>query len=182
MKQELMSIWGRLIVTVSTLQASAWNVPLMVWIRHDKRMQSSCPPYLPTASPPLTHTHLNTSSSTLCTPSPASKRQPGVLSLTLFHLFSHIALRERTTPVDYMGEGRKNRPRCRQLQLKGNITDDWYTARSYSSLLLLIIAQSQFTFLSTLTLLTVHRFKQRRWLPHHHLSFIRLLETQKSLF
>lgn len=34
-----------------------------------------------------------------------------------------------------------------------------------------------FTFFSTVMLLTVHRFKQR-WLPHHHISFIRLQEKQ----
>lgn len=37
-------------------QASACDVPLMVWIRQDQKIQSSCPTYLPTVSPPLTHT------------------------------------------------------------------------------------------------------------------------------
>lgn len=37
-------------------QASVCDVPLMVWIRQDQKIQSSCPTYLPTVSPPLTHT------------------------------------------------------------------------------------------------------------------------------
>lgn len=69
-----------------------------------RKTQSSCPPYLPTASPPLTHTgSILTHPPQRSGPLPALEktRQTGLQSLALFHLLSHVALRERTTaPVD----------------------------------------------------------------------------------
>lgn len=91
-------------------QASAWNVPLMVWSRHVQKIQSSCPPCVPTASPPLnTHIHSsNTSSSTLLYVPPNQKDKiawPPVSHLIPPTLPRSFMLRERTTPVDYVEVG-----------------------------------------------------------------------------
>lgn len=126
MKQQLMSIWRNLIVTIFTsfsMRCSSDGVNPSGTRRCNPAVHPICP--LPTR----THSILTHPPPHSVTPplliQPEKTGQPGLLSLTLFHLFSHVLLCERATPVDYTEVGRNARLCWRQLQPRGNITDDW---------------------------------------------------------
>lgn len=125
-------------------------------------------------SPSSTHTHFDTSSSMFCNPPPTrpypKRPQSPVSCLSPYSisLFSYVTLPERTTS----GVGRFRRQTC-AAAAKSN--QRWLISGS------LIIKQAFIDhYTETIYLLfcpqTVWQLidSDRRWLPHHCLSFIRL--------
>lgn len=142
----------------------------------DQKMQSSCPPYLPTSN---THTqHSNTSSSTLCnSPSPHSAWKDRTAWPPVSHLIPSILPRTVmwTRHTSWLHGGGQKRQTVLKAATAKRKHHRWLINGSLIFKSTFIdYCTVTFTFFSTLTLLTVHRFKQRRWLSHHYLSFIRL--------